>query len=86
MIGGYAVILLINRIGLVAFRDPNGIRPLCYGSRSIAGSKVKDYAVASESCAIDALHQGFVLQRDVAPGKILLLILYHFLSSSLPFL
>jgi amidophosphoribosyltransferase len=31
--GGYAVVMLINRVGLVAFRDPNGIRPLCFGAR-----------------------------------------------------
>jgi amidophosphoribosyltransferase len=31
--GGYAVVLLINRIGLVAFRDPNAVRPLCFGRR-----------------------------------------------------
>ncbi len=31
--GGFAVVMLINTIGLVAFRDPNGIRPLCFGSR-----------------------------------------------------
>ena len=49
--GGYACTILINGIGLLAFRDPLGIRPLCIGK-----SQYDDYAVASESVAIDALN------------------------------
>jgi len=67
--GGYAVIMLINRIGLVAFRDPYGIRPLCYGTRVNPVTCKLDYAVASESVAIDALDPCFKLERDVAPGE-----------------
>jgi amidophosphoribosyltransferase len=63
--GGYAVVSLIARYGLVAFRDPNGIRPLVYGKReSDAGT---EYMIASESVALDVL--GFDLIDDVAPGE-----------------
>ena len=66
--GGYACVILINRIGMVAFRDPYGIRPLCYGRRE-AGTGRFDYAVASESVAIDALDPNFKLVDDVGPGE-----------------
>lgn len=66
--GAYAVVLLINRVGVLAFRDPNGIRPLCFGMRN--SSYGADYAIASESVAIDALDpQAFRLIRDVQPGE-----------------
>lgn len=65
--GGYAVVMLINRIGMLAFRDPFGIRPLCFGRRKTALGT--DYAVASESVAIDALDPCFLLERDVGAGE-----------------
>lgn len=64
-IGGYAVVATVLGLGLVAFRDPNGIRPLVLGKRSTAGGD--EYAVASESVAFDLL--GFERVRDVAPGE-----------------
>ena len=51
--------------GLVAMRDPNGIRPLVIGTRE-AGDKI-EYMVASESVALNAA--GFSLMRDILPGE-----------------
>ena len=62
--GGYAVVALLANYGVVAFRDPNGIRPLVYGVRESTGGK--EYMVASESVALDVM--GFKLIGDVEPG------------------
>jgi len=63
--GGYAVVCTVLGLGLVAFRDPNGIRPLVLGKRTVNG--MDEYIVASESVALDVL--GFERLRDVAPGE-----------------
>jgi amidophosphoribosyltransferase len=63
--GGYAVVALIVGFGIVAFRDPNGIRPLVLGERELRGRK--EYVVASESVALDVLQ--FSRLRDVHPGE-----------------
>lgn len=63
--GGYAVVAMITGYGILAFRDPFGIRPLVYGKRETdAGT---EYMVASESVALDT--SGFTLERDILPGE-----------------
>jgi amidophosphoribosyltransferase len=67
--GGYAVVALVLGYGILAFRDPHGIRPLVLGSRETAEGV--EYAVASESVALDIL--GFRRTRDIEPGEAVLL-------------
>lgn len=71
--GAYGVVSIITGHGLVAFRDPNGIRPLIYGRRLT--EKGVEYMVASESVALQAL--GFEVIRDIAPGEALYIDLQH---------
>jgi amidophosphoribosyltransferase len=67
--GAYAVVVMIAGYGLLAFRDPFGIRPLAIGrNRTSLG---QEWLVASESVAMDVL--GFRMLRDVAPGEAILI-------------
>jgi len=64
--GAYAVVGMIIGHGLIAFRDPNGIRPLVIGKRTLADGR-NEYMVASESVALDTL--GFEFLRDWRRAK-----------------
>ena len=63
--GAYAVVAMIVGIGLVAFRDPCGIRPLVYGVQR--SRQKKSHMFASESVAMDVI--GFNFVRDIEPGE-----------------
>ena len=63
--GGFSVVALISGIGIVAFRDPNGIRPLSLGTKD------KSYMIASESSALTALD--FETVEDIKPGEAIIL-------------
>ncbi|WP_185877102.1 amidophosphoribosyltransferase [Blattabacterium cuenoti] len=62
--GAYSVIVLVNN-KIAAFRDPNGIRPLCYGMLN-----EKTYIFSSETCGIDSV--GGIFIRDLFPGEIII--------------
>ena len=63
--GAYSCCLM-SPSKLIAFRDPNGFRPLCLGI-----TKTKGYVIASESCALDAIGAKFI--RNILPGEILVI-------------
>ena len=63
--GSYAVVALIAGHGLLAFRDPFGIRPMCFGKMTKAG--VNSVMFASESVALEGT--GHLLERNLNPGE-----------------
>lgn len=71
--GAYSCIALVKGVGLVGFRDPNGIRPLVLGKRTtVVGGVLKDeYIFASEDCAFGPI--GYQRVRDVHPGEMIII-------------
>jgi amidophosphoribosyltransferase len=63
--GAFSLIIVTSKNKLIAVRDPNGFRPLCIGKSAIG------FAVASETCALDAC--GFEYVRDVLPGEVIMI-------------
>jgi len=63
--GAYACVAMLAGFGIIAFRDPNGIRPLGVACRATP-SGAKDWLCASESAVADVA--GFVDWEDVRPG------------------
>jgi amidophosphoribosyltransferase len=70
--GSYSVIIMINGFGLVAFRDPHGIRPLCIGKSNIG------HVISSESVAISSIQFDFI--RDIKPRECILVTQYEVYS------
>lgn len=60
--GGYAALMLWGGRGMLAFKDPHGLRPLCMGRK---GHSV---AFASEASALNFL--GYELERELEPGEL----------------
>ncbi|MEX0597561.1 MAG: hypothetical protein WD512_13805 [Candidatus Paceibacterota bacterium] len=77
LVGSYSCVTLIANVGLVAFRDPRGIRPLILGKNAN-----NDYIVASESVCIDSI-PGFSILRDIQPGECVIINPSTFLSKQL---
>lgn len=70
--GAYSVVVMVVGVGILAFRDSCGIRPLVYGTMPAAkqNSRQTSHMFASESVALDVL--GYTLERDLAPGEAML--------------
>lgn len=66
-IGSYSIVSLVAGFGLVAFRDPHGLRPLVMGTRQEEDGKTS-YALASESTALSFL--GYDSFEDILPGEV----------------
>ena len=67
--GSYSIITIVDEIGMLIFRDPNGIRPLVIGTKKT--TQGQEWCFASEDVAFRS--QGYELYRDVRPGEAILI-------------
>ena len=61
--GGYACVMIWGGRGMFAFKDPHGVRPLCFGKKD------RSIAFASESSALNFL--GYKFERELQPGELI---------------
>ena len=61
--GSYSILMIINGFGMLAFKDPFGIRPLCFGK----SEDNENYIISSESVAIK--YNDFYLEREINAGE-----------------
>jgi amidophosphoribosyltransferase len=81
--GSYSVIMMIPEFGLITFRDPNGIRPLCFGGKNFNNTSdcYDDYVFSSESVAIQSSSFHFI--RDVKAGECIITTKNNFVSKQI---
>lgn len=65
LVGSYAIVGIDGQGGLFGFRDPDGIRPLVFGTRATPEGTV--YGLASESVALS--YQGYIIEDEIGPGE-----------------
>jgi amidophosphoribosyltransferase len=68
--GSYSGVALVGGRGLVAFRDPYGIKPAILGRRRASRGRRNEWCVASESAALTTL--GFEIVGDLEPGEVVI--------------
>jgi len=66
LIGAYSVVGIVSGMGLFAFRDPHGIRPLVLGKKEVFGEPTS-WCFTSETLALNIL--GYEYEREVKPGE-----------------
>ncbi len=79
--GAYAVISVIANHGLLAFTDPNGIRPLIFGKKVTKNGVI--YGFASESVTFD--HLGYEIIKNMQAGEIIFIDNHHKIHSTIGF-
>ena len=77
ILGGYAVVAQMAHVGMFAFRDPRGIRPLVMGKRKLTQNEKSQSSLSTEESVIFCSESstlnylGYEIVRDVGPGEII---------------